>query len=99
MPDTDQRLGRIENDMTAVKSDLSSIKEAVTEIVRMEERLVNYQDSMRRQWKAIEKLQEQMAALQISTAKDGEKVDFAGRFVWMIIGLIVAGVASQVVGG
>ncbi len=78
----EQRLERIEGK-------LDKLAEVITELARIEERMVHEQESRQRMWKSIEALTMRVAVVEKSTAGNSFITRHIERFVWAVI---VAGV-------
>lgn len=81
--------------MTGMQGEMSAMREAIVRLVRIEEQHAATQDSVRRAFERLDKLDERMDALEEAVA------GIKGPLMWLagIAASVVAGLVSIFVGG
>jgi|GEM_PF-4085088 len=88
--DKDERMDRVEER-------LKRIEEKLDRIVRLEERQVGYDESLKRAFGRVETLESRVRELEIQHGRSDTKTDNTGRLVWAVVS-VALGVLGSIIG-
>lgn len=94
-----QRIGTLHLDVNDIKTTLKELTSAITKLALIEERLANATAAQERSFKAIQKIEERVDALEKSQVIDDSQAKWLERTGVAIIGALAAYVWEKLKGG